>query len=75
MKEHKKRKSRRNWIIGFVCASPLIILLELLMFSEITLLLREASDFSVLVGTLVLIGFVGGNISLFLLIKYKTIKQ
>jgi hypothetical protein len=70
----KNRLKRTNWIIGLVCAAPVILLLEMKLFTEITSLIREQSDISVMIGfTLIAIGLFL-NFLLTKLIINKTIK-
>jgi len=45
-------KNRTKWIVGFVCASPIIILMEILTFSQVMEMIREKSDMSVFFGVL-----------------------
>ncbi len=70
-----KQKSRINWTIAFLCMSPVIIMLELFTFSEITMLIREQSDMAVTLGVVLIACLLIGNYGLFILIKSKTIKK
>ena len=71
----RKQIVRRNWTFGFICASPIIISLEIFIFSEITSLLRDQSDISVIIGCALISCLIIGNIGLITLIKYKSIKK
>lgn len=46
--------NRRNWVIGFVCCLPVILLIDMWTFSEIQMLIREKSDMSVMIGILII---------------------
>lgn len=47
-------KNRTKWIVGFVCASPIIILMEILTFSQVMEMIREKSDMSVMFGYVII---------------------
>lgn len=44
------KATQRNWLIGFVCFLPLLLLLDALAFTEIQTLIRDQSDTSILIG-------------------------
>ena len=69
-----KKRNRTNWIIGLVCSSPVILLIESLSFSEIMSLIRDKSDIAVIIGLVSACVLILLNILLVKLIINKTKK-
>lgn len=67
-----KKRNRINWIIGFVCSSPVILLIESLAFSEIMSLIREKSDIALIIGLVSACVLILANVLLIKLILNKT---
>lgn len=44
------KAKERNWIIGFVCALPMIAMFDLYVFTEVMQMIRQKSDMGVVIG-------------------------
>lgn len=70
----KSKVKRNNWIIGFVCSSPIIFLADMKLFTEVTTFIREPNDIGVAIGLLIACASIFLNFLLIKLIIKKTTK-
>lgn len=71
----KNKKKRQAYKIAFLCASPIILVIDSFILSECLSMVSASSDVSVLVGVALLCALVFLNYLLIKLYKNKTTKQ